>query len=802
MLAVAIDAGAQKSTISGYITDAKSGERMIGATVYEKASFSGTTSNNYGFYSLPLIRGKADIVVSYIGYEPIVVSLSLTRDTALNFSLELSPQQLNEVTITASGRQSKVESTQMSMIDIPVDKFVRLPVLFGEADVLKVIQLLPGVQSGTEGSTGIYVRGGGPDQNLFLLDGVPVYNASHLFGFFSVFNPDAVKSVQLYKGGFPARYGERLSSVVDIRMKEGNEKEFHGNFSIGLISSKFSFEGPIIKDKTSFIISARRTYADVVARPLIARANRGSNSKSSGGYYFYDLNAKINHKFSDKSRLYLSSYLGNDRAYFGDSGISSYSLNGEEKKYSDYSSEFGLGWGNIITALRWNYLFNSKLFSNTTLTYSKYNFDVYSDDETYYYETKMRSRDYFRYFSGIEDVGSKIDFEYYPTANHSIKFGVGYTYHNFKPGVTSFRFNSFETGAGIDTTFGDVKIYANEFIAYAEDNFDISPRLKLNAGLRLAIFNVEKVSYWSLQPRASLRFMATENLSFKASYSKMSQFVHLLTTTAISLPTDLWLPVTSRFEPPVSHQVALGSNFRLPWRLEMSVETFYKTMDNLIEYKEGASFGGTGAGWESKVEKGRGWAYGVELLLEKNWGKTTGWIGYTISRTERQFENLNFGKVFPAKYDRLHDVSVAITHKFSDRMDVGVVWVYGTGNAATLGVMEYPSGNFFQNETRSYYYYESLTDFSGRNNYRTPSYHRLDLGFNLHKVMKNGVRTWNFSIYNTYNRKNPFFIFWDSVYKIIPDPSNPGSYIHYSEPVLKKASLFPIIPSVSYSFKF
>lgn len=800
MLGMAIEAGAQKFSISGYITDAKSGERMIGATVYEKASFAGTTSNNYGFYSLPLNRGRAEIVVSYIGYEPIVISFNLTRDTAMNFSLELSPQQLNEVTITAEGRQSKVESTQMSMIDIPVDKFVRLPVLFGEADVLKIIQLLPGVQSGTEGSTGIYVRGGGPDQNLFLLDGVPVYNASHLFGFFSVFNPDAVKSVQLYKGGFPARYGERLSSVVDIRMKEGNEKEFHGNFSIGLISSKLSFEGPIIKDKTSFIISARRTYADIVARPLIARANSGSENKSSGGYYFYDLNAKINHKFSDKSRLYLSSYLGNDRAYFGDKGTSTSWVNNNPVKYADHSSEFGLGWGNIITALRWNYLFNSKLFSNTTLTYSKYNFDVYNEEEAYYYDSKRKTRDYFRYFSGIEDLGAKIDFDYYPTANHSIKFGAGYTYHNFKPGVTSFRFNSFETGTGIDTTFGDVKIYANEFIAYAEDNFDISPRLKLNAGVRLSLFNVEKTNYLSLQPRASLRFMATDNLSFKASYSKMAQFVHLLTTTGISLPTDLWLPVTSHFEPPISHQVALGSSFRLPWRLEMTVETFYKTMNNLIEYKEGASFGGTGAGWESKVEKGRGWAYGAEMLLEKNWGKTTGWIGYTISRTERQFDNLNFGRVFPAKYDRLHDISVALTHKFSDRIDVGVVWVYGTGNAATLGVMEYPAGSFFEEST--YYYYGSLTEYSGRNNYRTPSYHRLDLGFNLHKVKKNGVRTWNFSIYNSYNRKNPFFIFWDSEYKVIPDPSNPGGVIHYTEPVLKKASLFPIIPSISYSFKF
>jgi len=795
LLIAAGPAAAQKATISGFITDAKSGERMIDATVYEKASFAGTTSNNYGFFSLPLTLGKAEIIVSYVGYDPINITITLTRDTVMNFSLEMSSREIDAVTVTASGKQSKIESSQMSMIDIPIEKFIKLPVMFGEADVLKVIQLLPGVQSGTEGATGIYVRGGGPDQNLFLLDGVPVYNASHLFGFLSVFNPDAVKSVQLYKGGFPARYGERLSSVVDIRMKEGNEKELHGNFAIGLIASKLSIEGPIIKDRTSFIISARRTYVDVLAAPLIASQN-DADYHSSGGYYFYDLNAKINHKFSDRSRLYLSSYLGKDRAYMKDK-ITSEPWGGNSHSY-EYTDKFGMGWGNIITALRWNYLISNKLFSNTTLTYSKYNFDVTSESGDKDLTTGEKSVDYFRYFSGIEDVGAKIDFEYFPTASHSIKFGTGYTFHHFKPGVTTYRYNSLDDNYGIDTTFGDVRIYANEFILYAEDNFDITPRLKMNAGVRFSLFNVQATNYFSLQPRVSLRFMATDNLSFKASYSKMAQFVHLLTTSAISLPTDLWLPVTRRFEPPISHQVALGSSFRLPWKLEMTIEAFYKTMDNLIEYKEGASFGGTGSGWESKVEKGRGWAYGAEFMLERTIGKTTGWIGYTISRTERQFENLNYGRVFPAKYDRRHDISLAMTHKFNERRDIGLVWVYGTGNAATLGIMEYPSPDFFPTD----YYNSPVTEFSGRNNYRTPSYHRLDLGFNMHKQKKNGIRTWNFSIYNAYNRKNPFFIFWDSEDYFEPDPVNPGGYLHYSKPVLKKVSLFPIIPSVSYSFNF
>ena len=797
LLLVAAPAAAQRATVSGFIKDAKSGERMIDATVYEKASFAGTTSNNYGFYSLPLSPGKAEIIVSYVGYDPISITINLTRDTVMNFSLGMSAREIDAVTVTASGRQSKIESSQMSMIDIPVDRFIKLPVMFGEADVLKVIQLLPGVQSGTEGATGIYVRGGGPDQNLFLLDGVPVYNASHLFGFLSVFNPDAVKSVQLYKGGFPARYGERLSSVVDIRMKEGNEKELHGNFSIGLISSKLSLEGPIIKDKTSFIISARRTYADVLAQPLIASQN-DANYHSSGGYYFYDLNAKINHKFSERSRLYLSSYLGKDRAYLKDRDSYVNDWEYGDGHRIENSSKFGMGWGNIITSLRWNYLLSNKLFSNTTLTYSKYNFDITSESVTKDITAGEKSVDYFRYFSGIEDIGAKIDFEYFPSATHSIKFGTGYTFHHFKPGVTTYRFNSLDDTYGIDTTFGDVRINANELILYGEDNFDISPRLKMNAGARFSLFNVQGTNYFSFQPRVSLRFMATDNLSIKVSYSKMAQFVHLLTTSAISLPTDLWLPVTRRFEPPISHQVALGSSFRLPWKLDMTVETFYKTMDNLIEYKEGASFGGTGSGWESKVEKGRGWAYGAEFMIEKTVGKTTGWIGYTVSRTERQFENLNFGRSFPAKYDRRHDVSVALTHKFSERVDIGLVWVYGTGNAATLGIMEYPSPDFLNVN----YNNSQVTEFTSRNNYRTPSYHRLDLGLNMHKQKKNGIRTWNFSIYNAYNRRNPFFIFWDSEYYFEPDPAYPGGFLRYKKPVLKKVSLFPIIPSVSYSFNF
>ena len=787
----------QKITVSGYVTDAGSGERLINAAVYEKASLIGSVTNTYGFFSIQLTAGYAKIIVSYLGYESSSVTIWLSHDTIIDFSLVQSLKQLEAVTVTADINRSQVKNPQMSMIDIPVEKFLSLPVLFGEADVLKVIQLLPGIQSGTEGTAGIYVRGGGPDQNLFLLDGVPIYNASHLFGFMSVFNPDAVKSVQLYKGGFPARYGERLSSVVDIRMKEGNEKETHGNFTVGLISSKLSVEGPIKKDTAAYIISARRTYADVFARPIIALADDDPYYQSTGGYYFYDLNGKLNYKFSEKSRVYLSAYMGRDKAFFRETSLPEYTdAEGHKYKHIDKTS---MGWGNIITALRWNYLLNNKLFSNSTLTFSDYKFDISYEFLTKDLISNKKSTDFFRYFSGINDFSAKVDFDFFPSPMHTVKFGTAYTFHNFKPGITSYRYNPTDNSEGIDTTFGDVKVFGHEFILYAEDNIELSTRFNLNAGLRSSIFNVQDTTYISLQPRISFRFMLSENLSIKAAYSRMTQFVHLLTTSAVSLPTDLWLPVTKHFEPPVSDQYAVGSSFRLPWKLEMTIEGFYKTMDNLIEYKEGASFGGSGQGWESKVEKGCGWAYGTEFLLEKNAGKTTGWIGYTLSWTERQFKNLNYGRVFPAKYDRRHDISVTVTHKFNNRVDIGLVWVYGTGNTATLGIMKYNTDNSF---LPGYYNFSTVTDYPGRNNYRTPAYHRLDASLNLHKQKKNGVRTWNFSVYNAYCRMNPFFIYWGEEYITEPDESNPGSYKDYIKPVLKKVSLFPVIPSVSYSFIF
>jgi outer membrane receptor for ferrienterochelin and colicin len=786
---------AQKVTISGYVSDVATGEKLINANIFETENLSGTISNEYGFYSVTFPAGKIQIQYSFVGYEKQNIELDLKKDTVLNIALKMMGE-IDEITVL--GNRSKIESSQMSMVEIPGSKLQKLPVLFGEPDVLKVIQLLPGVQSGTEGTSGIYVRGGGPDQNLFLLDGVPVYNASHLFGFFSVFNPTAVKTVKLYKGGFPARFGGRLSSVIDIRMKEGNDKEFKGEFSIGLISSRFSLEGPIVKDKTSFIISGRRTYIDLLAQPFIKLANKNDEfGNTTAGYFFYDLNAKVNHKFSEKSRLYFSSYMGLDKAYSKED----YYYVWDHIRF-DKKDEMGISWGNITSALRWNYVFGPKLFSNTTLTFSNYNFDVKEEYKTTNTKSSQYSQDYFKYISGIKDYTTKIDFDYYPGGGHEIKFGVSNIWHRFKPGVNHEKSGSALEGetAPRDTIYGNADISGMEFSAFIEDNFDISHRLKLNYGLHFSMFNVQQANYFSLQPRASLSYLAAKNLSFKLSYAKMGQYIHLLSSSTISLPTDLWLPVTEKVKPQDSHQIALGVFTKLGKKFDFSVEGFYKTMNNLIEYKEGASFTGISSGWESKIEIGKGRAYGAEFLLEKNVGKTTGWVGYTLSWADRQFENLNFGKTFPAHYDRRHDVSVALTHEFNERIDMGLTWVYGTGNATSLGVQQYPgffpsSGNWYNVGHEN-----NVTYYGGRNQYRMPSYHRLDLGVNFHKQKKHGIRTWSVGFYNVYSRQNPFYLYWG--YDTESGYNGQGQYYEQSKPALKQLSLFPIIPSVSYTFKF
>ncbi|MBN2165960.1 MAG: TonB-dependent receptor plug domain-containing protein, partial [Marinilabiliaceae bacterium] len=641
-----------------------------------------------------------------------------------------------------------------------------------------------------------YVRGGGPDQNLYLLDGVPVYNPSHVLGFMSVFNNDALKSVKLYKGGFPARYGGRLSSVVDIQMKDGNMNEIKGNFSIGLISSKLQLEGPIIKNKTSFMLSVRRTYLDVFLVPYDFFRNMNVAEKKNTSIFFHDFNLKVNHIFNEKSRLYLSAYNGKDQL----------KLTNEWQNNNFISKDqTALGWGNAIASLRWNYLINNKLFCNTTLTYTNFHFET----DIFYKQTKNDSdwkyEEIFQYHSGIKDYTAKVDFDYLPNPKNTIKFGSAYVHHYFSPGVTRIKNANPEYSlTDIDTLImGNRSIVARELATYFEDEITISKQLKINTGIHVSLFNVDGQNFWRLQPRFSARYKISGNTSVKASYSRMAQHLHLLTTSGINFPTDLWVPITKNFAPPISDQFAVGGVHSMHNGITVTIEGFYKSMQNLIDYREGATFMQKGTEWENKVELGKGWSYGAEFLLEKTIGKSTGWIGYTWSKSERQFPNINFDKEFPAKYDRRHDVSISFTHQFNDKLDIGSTWVYGTGNAVTMALSSYKAapipGVAYNNDILW-----PIQNYKSKNNYRMPSYHRLDVGANFHKKKKHGTRTWSLSLYNAYSRLNPFMITWEtsgSSFVLEDENGNPIAY-RRTGGRLKQISLFPIIPSVSYSFKF
>lgn len=774
---------AQKITISGYIKDNESGENLIGAAVIDKISGAGVVSNTYGFFSLSLNQGDSvNLFCTYVGYQAQNIQLIASEDKIIHFSLS-GDTMLEEIEVVAEQYSEPIEqSTQMSAISIPVKQIKLLPALMGETDVLKALQLMPGVQSGSEGTSGLYVRGGGPDQNLILLDGVPVYNVSHLFGFFSIFNADALNRVELVKGGFPARYGGRLSSVIDISLKEGNMKEFHGEGNVGLISSKLTLEGPIIKDKASFMISGRRTYIDLLARPIIKNS---SEDDVVVGYHFHDVNAKFNYKFSDKDRLYFSLYTGRDKAYAFYKYDDDYTPNYSEE-------EVGLRWGNVISALRWNHVFGKKLFSNVTATYSRYIFDIFTNYEDSYYdfeEIKTVTEIYkARYYSGIKDFAAKIDFDYYPSPNHVVRFGLNSIYHTFEPGA--FNLNSSE--------ISDINItqdtYGYEYTAYVEDDIKVNQNLNVNLGIHSSLFRVNQKNYYSVQPRVSARYLLPNKSSIKASYAQMTQFINLLTNSGIGLPTDLWVPSTENIKPQEAWQVALGGAKSFNNGFEMSIEAYYKEMKNLVAYKEGASFLEVDTDWETQVTSGNGESYGFEFLFQKKQGKTTGWIGYTLAWSNRQFDELNFGRKFPYKWDRRHDISIAIVHEWKPKIDLSVAWVYGTGNSITLPIGRYETLRtqtplFVDRTLNSYYDYSEIDYYGERNGYRMRSYHRLDVNLAFKKQKKWGERIWSLGVYNLYSRKNPYYIDIGYDYK-----TDKQKFVQYS--------LFPIIPSISYSFKF
>jgi hypothetical protein len=766
-------AGAQnKFTLNGYIKDSTNGESIIGATV--SVNGKSITSNQYGFFSITLEEGEYDVLVSHVSYLAQAFRISLHNNVQQTIFLLPRSAALTEVVVYSKRRDANVRSAQMGKVDLSINQIKNIPAFLGEVDILKTIQLMPGVRNAGEGNAGFYVRGGGPDQNLILLDDAVVYNTGHLFGFFSIFNSDAIKNVSLIKGGMPAQYGGRLSSVLDVSMKEGNTNKFQTEGGIGLIASRLSVQGPIKKDKASFIVSARRTYIDALVKPLVKKSSNFYGS----GYYFYDMNAKINYQFSDKDHLYLSGYFGRDVFTF---------------RNAEQSFKANIPWGNSTATLRWNHVFNPKLFANAMVVYNDYHFKFGAAQNNF--EVNLSS--------GIKDGNAKIDFDYYPSGRHKLKFGGLLTYHKFIPNVTSGRQDSI-----VFKPVTEGSKFALEKVLYIQDDWDISDKFKMNYGVRLSSLsqigpytkyvrdaNQNKLdstvyrrfdnikTYTGLEPRLTLRYGLNSTTSIKGSVTRNLQFIHLVSNAGTTLPTDLWVPSTFRVKPQLSWLYAAGvfKNFKNN-EYETSVEVYYKDMRNQIEYAEG--YTPSLKDPEEDFVFGKGWSYGAEFFVNKVRGKFTGWFGYTLSWTWRKFPDLNAGEKYPAKYDRRHDLSVVGTYELNKKWKFGAVFVYGTGNATSLPERFYILNGVLTQE------------FSGINEYRLGSYHRMDLSATLTPKKRKNKKFesfWVFSVYNVYNHLNPYFIYFDQT-------GNPYSGNLQIE--ARQVSLFPVLPAVTWNFKF
>lgn len=748
--------------INGVLKDAQTGETLLGASVKAKGiAQNGTITNAYGFYSLNLPTGIYQITFSYVGYKTMVKEIDLKSDVQLNIDLS-SSIELAEVTVNAGQASNNVENPQMGVQKLNVRDLRNIPVLFGERDILKTLQLLPGIKSAGEGNSGFYVRGGATDQNLILLDEAPVYNASHLLGFFSTFNSDAIKDVTVYKGGMPAQYGGRLSSVLDIKMNDGNKKDYTVEGGIGLISSRLKVEGPFKKDKSSFMISGRRTYADTFL------AFSSDTALKNNTLYFYDLNAKANYQIDAKNVLYLSGYFGRDKL-----GL---------------KNTLGFEWGNATGTLRWNHLFSNHLFSNTSLIYSNYNYVI----------ENLLADNNFKVNSSIRDFNIKQDFQYAGSKNHEIRFGLNAIHHTISPGkltssgISSVNQNTIENRKGL------------ELAAYISDQWKINDQINIVYGTRLSQFTLfgpgkfntynesgvitdstnyssgEAVkTYLNVEPRVSASFQLSGSKAIKASYTRNTQNLHLMSNSTSTSPTDLYIMNSNNTKPEIADQIATGyfTNFKND-EYEFSAEVYYKWMQNQIEYRNGTDLRGN-RNVESELLYGDGRAYGLELFVKKRFGKFNGWVGYTLSKTERKFNQINNGKWFNAKQDRTHDISVVGIYKTNTRWTFSSTFVYSTGSAVT-----FPSGKYQLNGSTVFYY----TD---KNSYRTPAYHRMDLSATLEgKPGKKYQSSWSFGIYNVYNRKNAFSI----DFREDPDNSNKTQAV--------RTSLFGAIPSITWNFKF
>ncbi len=782
--------------LSGYLLDATSGEAMIAASIYEQTSFVATTTNNFGFFSLTLPPGAHTIVVSFIGYETQEIKVKETKQ--ITIKLQPTTNELTEVVVSATKAkveaEDPVKSAQIGVMRISANKLKSIPALAGEADVLKAITLLPGIKPGVEGAAGFYVRGGGPDQNLILLDGVPMYNPYHLFGLLSTFNPDAINNIEVTKGAFPARYGGRLSSVLDIITKDGNNQKWEKKISLGLLSAKASINGPLIKDKSSISISARRTLLDLLIAPIAAERERGFKRVTT--YNFGDVNLKYNYKISNKDKLYVSGFYSRDalkiREKTKDEGSAIQKLRNRE------------GWQNGFGSFRWNHLFNDKLFLNTTAYYSNYNYftterkEVESQDETLVSNVLQEEE----YRSKINDIAIKQDYHYYLNQQHNIRFGGSVIFHNFKPGVsTLYQKTGEETIRG---AFQNNTTKAKEFGLYIEDNIAFGKRLKLNLGVHASALSVQEKFYKSIQPRASFNLLLADNFSLKGGYAQMTQYLHLLTSSELTKSTDLWVSATKNTLPANATQFSFGTAFNLG-KYGIELEGYYKEMTQLIDYKNGNEFLVNNDNWENKVGRGEGESYGVELFIQKKKGLLTGWLGYTISWTNRTFDFLNGGKSFPYTYDRRHDISLVGNYQWNDKWSFNGTWVFYSGNYATIPTLNHINPNFqfddkyawlqFPNEESAVFAIDlknpGINDVSDkRNNYKLPDYHRLDLSATMKIVTKKGREAeWTFGLTNAYNKFNPWR-FSD----VARDNDNDGNGSK-----ITAQSAFPIMPTVSYS---
>jgi hypothetical protein len=752
-----------KYTISGYVRDAKTGEELIGASVsIKELSTTGAGTNAYGFYSITLPEGTYTVNAQYIGYEQKSVIIELRQNTKQDFIVSENATQLKEVIVTAEKRDFNITKIQMGKEKIEVKEIRVIPVIFGEKDVLKTIQLLPGVKPSGEGNSGFYVRGGAADQNLILLDEAIVYNSSHLLGFFSVFNSDAIKDVTLYKGNQPAEYGGRLSSVLDIKMQDGNNHQFGAEGGIGLISSRLKIEVPIVKDKGSFTISGRTTYADL----FLKLSNDTSINKAK--LYFYDLNVKANYRINDKNRIFLSGYFGKDVLGFAD--------------------EFGINWGNATGTLRWNHLFSDKLFSNSSLIFSNYDYIINLDFSGIKGEIISR----------IQDYNIKQDFQYFADSKNLIKFGFNSIYHKIIPGAITIE---------SDYKISEIQLsHKNGWsnAVYISHEFKPTARLSFEYGIRLTSFSLlgpgdfytydlngeatDTISYsngqfvktyFNIEPRYTMNYLINEKNSVKASYSRNTQNLHLLSNSTSGSPTDLWIPSSNNVKPEIADQFALGyfRNFK-DNTYEFSAEIYYKNLQNQIDYKDGAELR-FNENAESQLLFGKGRAYGIEFLLKKKYGRLNGWIGYTLASTEKKIEGINKGQFYPAKQDRTHDVTLVGIYELSKNWTLSATWVYYTGNAVT-----FPSGKYMINGQVVNYY-------TGRNDYRMPAYHRLDIGATWQKKRtEKSESSWNFSLYNAYGRENAYSI----TFRQDPDDASKTQAL--------QTTLFRWVPSITYNFKF